>query len=48
MPIDTIFEDIKTTDTNARFIAYSRLLLRMTRYLAFTSDVGEAFRPIVS
>ncbi len=39
-------EDLKTTDTNARYIAYSRLLARLSRYLAFTSDVGEAFRPL--
>jgi fission process protein 1 len=42
-----ISEDLKTTDTVGRYAAYSRLLLRMSRYFAFTSDLGEAFRPVV-
>jgi fission process protein 1 len=45
--IDT---DPRTTDSNLRYIAYiarlKRVLLIGTRYLAFTSDVGEAFRPV--
>lgn len=42
--------DIKTTDTPARYLAYLArirpVLLASSRYLAFTSDVGEAFRPV--
>ncbi|KAI9474885.1 mitochondrial 18 KDa protein-domain-containing protein [Zychaea mexicana] len=44
--------DIDSIDTNARYLAYgARLRTALTassRYLAYTSDVGEAFRPIVS
>lgn len=44
--------DLDTIDTKARYLAYaSRLktaLSASSRYLAYTSDVGEAFRPIVS
>eukprot|EP01111_Echinosteliopsis_oligospora_P006386 TRINITY_DN2049_c0_g1_i1.p1 TRINITY_DN2049_c0_g1~~TRINITY_DN2049_c0_g1_i1.p1 ORF type:complete len:231 (-),score=78.74 TRINITY_DN2049_c0_g1_i1:117-809(-) len=42
--------DLKTTETPARYLAYVArirpLLMAGTRYLAFTSDVGEAFRPV--
>ena len=31
-----------------RYLAYASRLARLSRYLAFTSDVGEAFRPIVA
>jgi len=44
--------DVDTVDSNLRYIAYLArlrpLLLPATRYLAYTSDVGEAFRPVVS
>lgn len=44
--------DVDSIETNARYLAYaSRLrtaLVASSRYLAYTSDVGEAFRPIVS
>lgn len=30
-----------------RYVAYTALIARAARYLAFTSDVGEAFRPVV-
>ncbi|GAA5809380.1 hypothetical protein MFLAVUS_002788 [Mucor flavus] len=43
--------EIDSLDSNARYLAYAgRLrtaLVASTRYLAYTSDVGEAFRPIV-
>lgn len=39
--------DKKLQDTNARYVGYTRSLARLARYLAFTSDVGEAFRPVV-
>jgi len=42
--------DVKTTDTPARYLAYLArirpVLIASSRYLAFTSDVGEAFRPV--
>lgn len=40
-------DDTKLQDTNARYVGYTRSLARLARYLAFTSDVGEAFRPVV-
>lgn len=43
--------EIDSLDSKARYLAYAgRLrtaLVASTRYLAYTSDVGEAFRPIV-
>jgi len=42
--------DPRTTDTNLRYVAYlgrlRHVIMAGTRYLAFTSDVGEAFRPV--
>lgn len=51
--VESIAEgDVDTTQTNARYLGYLArirpLLLPATRYLAYTSDVGEAFRPVVS
>ncbi|QRV87601.1 hypothetical protein RhiJN_15619 [Ceratobasidium sp. AG-Ba] len=44
-------ENVDTVDTNARYAAYGarlRTMLRAsTRYVAYTSDIGEAFRPVV-
>ncbi|KAK9896245.1 hypothetical protein P389DRAFT_183757 [Cystobasidium minutum MCA 4210] len=44
--------EIDTTDTSARYLALlgriRPVLLPATRYLAYTSDIGEAFRPIVN
>jgi len=44
-------QDAKSTDSDVRYMAYgSRLqtaLRASHRYLAYTSDVGEAFRPVV-
>lgn len=44
--------NVDTIDTKARYLAYgARLKTALTassRYLAYTSDVGEAFRPIIS
>lgn len=42
-----LLQDIKTTDSMGRYAGYSPLATRLFRYLAFTSDFGEAFRPIV-
>ncbi|KAJ6599354.1 mitochondrial 18 KDa protein-domain-containing protein [Mycena vulgaris] len=45
-------EDADTTDSQLRYAAYGarlRTALRAgSRYIAYTSDVGEAFRPVVS
>ncbi|CAG7848289.1 SubName: Full=Uncharacterized protein {ECO:0000313/EMBL:CCA75211.1} [Serendipita indica DSM 11827] len=44
-------KDADSTDSNIRYMAYgSRLrtaLVASSRYVAYTSDVGEAFRPVV-
>ncbi|KAG9103202.1 hypothetical protein FRC06_011791 [Ceratobasidium sp. 370] len=44
-------QNVDTVDTNARYAAYGarlRTALRAsTRYVAYTSDIGEAFRPVV-
>ncbi|KAI8145868.1 mitochondrial 18 KDa protein-domain-containing protein [Fennellomyces sp. T-0311] len=44
--------DVDTIDTKARYLAYGArirtALVASSRYLAYTSDVGEAFRPILS
>ncbi|CAE6391667.1 unnamed protein product [Rhizoctonia solani] len=44
-------QDVDSVDTNARYFAYGarlRTALRAsTRYIAYTSDIGEAFRPVV-
>eukprot|EP01119_Soliformovum_irregulare_P012018 TRINITY_DN3087_c0_g1_i1.p1 TRINITY_DN3087_c0_g1~~TRINITY_DN3087_c0_g1_i1.p1 ORF type:complete len:272 (-),score=74.46 TRINITY_DN3087_c0_g1_i1:139-888(-) len=43
---------VDTVETNARYLAYfaryRSIITAMSRYLAFTSDVGEAFRPLVN
>ncbi|KAI0772632.1 mitochondrial 18 KDa protein-domain-containing protein [Irpex lacteus] len=43
--------NVDSTDSNARYMAYAarlRTALRAGhRYIAYTSDVGEAFRPVV-
>lgn len=48
---DVIEEDV-LRDSDARYLAYAQRIARVfapgTRYLAFSSDVGEAFRPVVS
>ncbi|CDZ96671.1 Uncharacterized conserved protein [Phaffia rhodozyma] len=48
---DLVKEDFDTTDSDLRYAAYGnrlRTALRAgTRYVAYTSDVGESFRPVV-
>ncbi|KAI8981063.1 mitochondrial 18 KDa protein-domain-containing protein [Pilobolus umbonatus] len=49
---DQVYEGkVDSLDSKARYLAYAgRLrtaLVASTRYLAYTSDIGEAFRPIV-
>jgi hypothetical protein len=41
-----LLDDIKTTDTLGRYAGYTSSIIRAARYLAYTSDFGEAFRPI--
>ncbi|KAJ3019525.1 hypothetical protein HKX48_002002, partial [Thoreauomyces humboldtii] len=45
-------QSAETTDTPLRFLAYlarfKTLAITGSRYLAYTSDVGEAFRPVVN
>ena len=47
-----VIEDDALRDTQARYLAYAQRVARVlgpsTRYMAFSSDVGEAFRPVVS
>lgn len=40
--------ELDINETNARYAGYTSGLARMFRYLAFTSDFGEALRPVVS
>ncbi|KAK4057553.1 hypothetical protein OIO90_001622, partial [Microbotryomycetes sp. JL221] len=44
--------EIDTTETPARYLAFLArvrpVLQPATRYLAYTSDVGESFRPVVA
>ncbi|KAG8936501.1 hypothetical protein FRC02_001467 [Tulasnella sp. 418] len=44
-------QDVDSVDTNVRYMAYgSRLrtaIRASSRYVAYTSDIGEAFRPMV-
>ncbi|KAG0303576.1 hypothetical protein BGZ98_006524 [Dissophora globulifera] len=44
--------EVDTVETNARYLAYlaryRNLFVASSRYLAYSSDVGEAFRPVTS
>ncbi|KAI6122746.1 mitochondrial 18 KDa protein-domain-containing protein [Pisolithus croceorrhizus] len=51
--IDSLADkDVDSTDTELRYMAYGarlRTALRAShRYIAYTSDVGEAFRPLIT
>lgn len=50
LTMEVIEEDV-LRDTDARYLAYAQRVARVlgpsTRYMAFSSDVGEAFRPVV-
>jgi len=50
-PEQVIEEDV-LRESDARYLAYAQRITRVltpaTRYLAFSSDVGEAFRPVVT
>ncbi|GMG28808.1 unnamed protein product [Ambrosiozyma monospora] len=49
-PSITAVEDRTTTDTNMRYAAYASrfrtILAASHRYFAYTSDIGESFRPV--
>ena len=40
--------ELDINETSARYAGYTSGLARLFRYLAFTSDFGEALRPVVS
>ena len=44
--IHRINDDLHTTDMALRYAAYVGMATRVMRYLAYTSDFGEAFRPV--
>lgn len=44
---ESLVESFRLQDSNLRYSAYSVGLSRLFRYLAFTSDFGEALRPVV-
>ena len=50
-PSPVIVEEDVLRDSEARYLAYAQRITRVfatsSRYLAFSSDVGEAFRPVV-
>jgi len=46
LELEEIKRDIQSTDLMVRYAGYGAILPRMVRYLAYTSDLGEAFRPI--
>jgi fission process protein 1 len=46
--IKVLVKDIKFAEGNLRYAGYTAGLAKMSRYLAFTSDLGEALRPVVA
>jgi mitochondrial fission process protein 1 len=44
--IQLLSDDVHTTDLAMRYLAFTGFVARIVRYLAYTSDFGEAFRPI--
>ena len=46
--VQALVENNKLSDTAARYAGLSIGLSRAFRYLAFTSDFGEALRPVIS
>lgn len=43
-----LVNEVSLQDSSARYAGYSVGLARAFRYLAFTSDFGEALRPVVA
>jgi len=46
--LENLTTEIEKAQNHYRFFGYSAALARAFRYLAFTSDVGEALRPVAS
>ena len=46
--ISSFVKEVRSTDTKMRYAGYTMAFSRAFRYLAFTSDFGEALRPVVS
>lgn len=44
--VSLLKDDVHTTDMALRYLAFTGFVARIMRYLAYTSDFGEAFRPI--
>ena len=42
-----LIEEVNQIEHRLRYVGYSAAFARAFRYLAFTSDVGEALRPVV-
>jgi len=48
--LDQLHKDISSTDTMLRYTGYTAIAPRLAnalRYTAYTSDLGESFRPII-
>lgn len=45
--LQVLHEDIESTQSAIRYTGYARTLPMLLRYTAYTSDVGESFRPII-
>lgn len=45
--VDLLKDDVHSNDLALRYIAFTGRIARIARYLAYTSDFGEAFRPVV-
>ena len=46
--INLLQDDLHTTDMALRYMAFTGAFARLVRYLAYTSDFGEAFRPVAN
>lgn len=46
--VQALVHDVHLADGKLRYAGYSAAFARLFRYLAFTSDVGEALRPVAS
>lgn len=44
--VSLLQDDLHTTDSALRYLAFTGRAMQLVRYLAYTSDFGEAFRPI--
>jgi fission process protein 1 len=46
--VHQITKDMHLADSKMRYVAYAGRLGKIVRYAAYTSDVGEAFRPVTN